>query len=234
VGTAIGLKVRNIRGAQPPPAVQKNLNDAQAKASVLHAKPALGEYRRNLPHLQKAGRPLLVTFSTHKRQLVPESVRSLVLKHCLHDHGVKLWMHVTVVMPDHVHLLFTPLSDQQGHPYGQAEIMQGIKGASAHSINKILQRKGRVWQEESFDRELRSDESAQHKAEYICENPVRKGLVENPDDYPWIWHEWGEGSPAGGAQPATPQSRGAQPPSPVLLLILPARLRPSPGCTPWP
>ena len=194
VGTAICLMVRKARGVQPPPAVEGKTPEApaQARAPVLHAKPAIGEYRRNLPHLQKEGRPLFVTFSTHKRQLLPESVRSVVLKHCLHDHGVKLWMHAAVVMPDHVHLLFTPLSDQQGNPYGQAEIMQGIKGVSAHSINKVFNRRGRVWQEESFDRVLRSDESTRQKAEYICENPVRKGLVENSDDYPWIWREWVE------------------------------------------
>jgi putative transposase len=50
-----------------------------------------------------------------------------------------------------------------------------------------------VWQREYFDRILRSAEDIRTKAEYICENPVRAGLVERVDDYPWIWREWVEG-----------------------------------------
>lgn len=96
-------------------------------------------------------------------------------------------------MPDHVHMIITPLKDNRGGAYGLAEIMQGIKGASARSINKALEREGKVWQEEFFDRMLRSDEHARNKVEYICANPVRKGLVEKVDDYPWLWREWVEG-----------------------------------------
>lgn len=50
-----------------------------------------------------------------------------VLNHCLHDHTTKLQMHAAVAMPDHVHLLFTPLRDLDGSTFGLAEIMQGIK-----------------------------------------------------------------------------------------------------------
>jgi len=97
-------------------------------------------------------------------------------------------------MPDHVHMVFTPLRDEDGCTYDLSEIMQGIKGASARSINKALGRKGQVWQDESFDHVLRSDESVRAKVEYICQNPVRKGLVEEENDYPWLWREWVEGA----------------------------------------
>jgi REP element-mobilizing transposase RayT len=96
-------------------------------------------------------------------------------------------------MPDHVHLLFSPLSDGDGEPYGLAEIMSGIKGASAHTVNRLLGRKGHVWEEESFDRLLRSDEKVREKAEYICANPVRANLVAREDDWSWLWREWVEG-----------------------------------------
>jgi len=65
--------------------------------------------------------------------------------------------------------------------------MQAIKGASAHRINKLLNRRGKVWQEESFDRALREEEQFTEKLYYMLENPVRAGLVDNPLDYPWIW-----------------------------------------------
>ncbi len=103
-------------------------------------------------------------------------------------------MHVVVVMPDHVHMVFSPLTDKEGSPYGLAEIMSGIKGASAHSVNKQLRRKGHVWQGESFDHVLRKDESLEVKCAYVCANPVRRGLVSREDDYPWLWREWIEGA----------------------------------------
>ena len=171
----------------PPPS-------AAPGAPQCRARPTKAEYRGDLPHLQVQDRPLFVTFVTHKRWVLPEFSRGLVLQHCLHDHGVKLQVHGIVVMPDHVHMIFTPINDDIGNPFGLAEIMSGIKGASAHSINKALNRKGRVWQSESFDHVLRSDEKIHSTVQYICENPVRKGLVAEVDDYPWLWQEWVEGA----------------------------------------
>lgn len=173
---------------QPPSAVHPH-GDQRAGP----AKPAKAEYRRHLPHLQKENTPHFITFVTYQRWVLPESIRSLVLKHCLHDHRIKLQVHGVVIMPDHVHLIITPLQDDRGNSYSLAEIMNGIKGASAHSINKALNRKGRVWQSESFDHVLRSDEKIHSKVEYICENPLRKGLVAAVDDYPRLWREWVEG-----------------------------------------
>jgi REP-associated tyrosine transposase len=71
--------------------------------------------------------------------------------------------------------------------YSLAEIMDAVKGASAHRINRILARKGRVWQPESFDHVVRSSESLDAKVSYLLENPVRRGLVEDWTRYPWIW-----------------------------------------------
>ena len=149
------------------------------------------EYCRRLPHYQKCERTLFVTFCAGCHPPLPESVRDIVLRHCLHDHGVKAHVHAVVVMPDHVHLLLTPLRDSSGVPYSLVEILQGIKGASAHSVNQMLQRSGPVWQEESFDHVLRSNESFEEKLEYIRQNPVRRGLVTRPEEYRWLWVEQG-------------------------------------------
>jgi len=92
-------------------------------------------------------------------------------------------------MPDHVHLLLTALGDEEGWPYGLPAILKLIKGASARSVNKLLGSSGPVWQEESFDHVLRSQESLEKKLEYIRQNPVRRGLVKKPEDYRWLWVE---------------------------------------------
>lgn len=141
------------------------------------AKPALASYKRRLPHLQLPGIPIFVTFNTHKRWVLPPNARSLAMKSILYDHPIKYSLHAAVVMPDHAHLLLTPNSDDEGNTFGFTQIMQAIKSASAHAINRQLGRAGRVWQEESFDRLLRSDEKLREKAEYICANPIRAGLA---------------------------------------------------------
>jgi REP element-mobilizing transposase RayT len=112
-------------------------------------------------------------------------------------------MHGVVVMPDHVHMVFTPLADEQGSAFGLAEILGGIKGASAHRVNRALHRRGHVWQDESFDHILRSEESARSKVEYICDNPLRKGLVAEVEEWPWLWREWVEGRDTAGGGCAT-------------------------------
>jgi REP-associated tyrosine transposase len=171
---------RTGQGSQPPSAARA-------------AKEAKAEYRRYLPHIQADRKTLFVTFSTRRRWTLPGHVRQSVLDHCLHDHKTKLFMHAAVVMPDHVHLLFTPLADHEGSTYGLAEIMSGIKGAAAHTVNRVLARKGAVWEPESFDRLLRADEDRVSVSEYICGNPVRAGLAATEDEYPWLWREWVEG-----------------------------------------
>jgi len=65
--------------------------------------------------------------------------------------------------------------------------MQCLKSCTAHRINKLLHGSGPVWEEESFDHVLRSDESLKEKCEYIRQNPVRAGLVQKPEDYRWLW-----------------------------------------------
>jgi putative transposase len=146
------------------------------------------EYRRKMPHYQPDYKAFFVTFSTYQRWTLPESVRDLVVESCRYAHGKRVQLHGLVVMPDHVHMIFTPLRDENG-TFSLAEIIQGMKGASAHRINKSLGRKGTVWEQEFFDRALRQDEDIDVKLDYILANPVRAGLVQNPLDYPWLWRE---------------------------------------------
>ena len=144
-------------------------------------------YRRRLPHLQKADAALFVTFCTAARVDLPSEARDLVLEHCLREHGRRVHLCAVVVMPDHVHLLFLPLRNEDGWPVPLVDILQCLKGATAHRMNKLLHRSGPVWEEESFDHVLRSDESLKEKREYIRQNPVKAGLVNRPEDYKWLW-----------------------------------------------
>ena len=146
-------------------------------------------YRRNLPHLQRDFKLHFVTFVTKNRWNLPEQARDIVLASARHDDALHYDLHAAVVMPDHVHLILTPLvNEAQQRVMPLFEIMKAIKGASAHKINRQLGRHGAVWQEESFDRVLRSSEDVDAKVLYVLENPVRRGLVSDWRQYPWMWH----------------------------------------------
>jgi len=88
-------------------------------------------------------------------------------------------------MPDHVHLVLTP------HDGVDLTMLVGqIKGRSSFLINRERNRRGSFWQRDSFDHIVRADEDLEKKIEYVCGNPVRKGLVAKCDDYPWLWRAW--------------------------------------------
>ncbi len=146
-------------------------------------------YRRKLPHLQRDNKPHFVTFCTDRRWTLPELARDLALECCLHDNEQKIRVHAVVIMPDHVHTIFTPLVNEQAREvYALGEIMDAIKSASAHRINRQLGHTGKVWQTESFDRVLRCSEKLEEKIQYILDNPVRKNLVSTWAEYRWLWY----------------------------------------------
>lgn len=156
-------------------------------------------YRRKLPHLQPDYKTFFVTFCTLQRWNLPYTARDVVMETCLRGDGHRFELHAVVVMPDHVHLALTPKRDENGN-FSIAEIMQEVKSVSAHRINKQTRHVGGVWQEESFDRALRSEEDLASKIEYMINNPVRAGLVVTPAAYRWIWVKSAESCSAGKAR----------------------------------
>jgi putative transposase len=87
------------------------------------------------------------------------------------------------VMPDHLHLLIFPGKGNL------LNLLNAWKGYTAHLLRKEGL-KGPCWQRGFYDHALRKEEDIQKAAEYIVNNPVRKGLVENWRDYPFSWHRW--------------------------------------------
>ncbi|HEX6096603.1 MAG TPA: hypothetical protein VF432_09785 [Thermoanaerobaculia bacterium] len=141
-------------------------------------------YRRHLPHFQSDFKTYFVTFVTHHRLVLPEPVRDIVLRRVV--DCAMYWLHVAVVMPDHVHALITPGWGTDGLTHPLSVILGRVKGGSSREANLAMGRRGALWQQESFDHQLRRQESLPQKAEYIRQNPVRKGLVQHPEDYPWL------------------------------------------------
>ena len=88
-------------------------------------------------------------------------------------------LHAWVVMPNHVHILLTPHTDV-------SRLLQKLKGYTAREANKLLGGTGKpFWQDESYDRLVRSSEEFRRIQNYIIQNPVRAGLARSAEEYRW-------------------------------------------------
>ncbi len=84
-------------------------------------------------------------------------------------------------MPDHLHLLVEgrdPSANLRGFA---AALRRAISAACWHRAS------GTLWQDGYYERTLRSSEGTQRIIDYILNNPVRAGLVDNALDYPYSW-----------------------------------------------
>jgi len=112
----------------------------------------------------------------HLRQ--PE-IAKLVRDSILHCAGVDYDLHAWVIMPNHVHMLITPHTDV-------SSFMRRLKGYTARQANKLLGQSGQsFWQEESYDRLVRSAREFRNIESYILRNPVTAGLVHAIEDFLW-------------------------------------------------
>ena len=67
--------------------------------------------------------------------------------------------------------------------------MHSIKSYSANRIQRLVGRKGNVWQDENYDRIIRDEEEYLEKMNYVANNPLKAGLVDKPEDYRWLFLE---------------------------------------------
>ena len=115
-----------------------------------------------------------------------------------------------MIMPEHVHLLIAP-----GEEYEISRILwkikrpvtylaiQHVKAACPSFLNRMAhrQRSGKVphrfWQRGGgFDQNLWTPRRFHAAARTIHRNPVRRKLVERPEDWPWTsYRTWGRGQP---------------------------------------
>ena len=68
-----------------------------------------------------------------------------------------------------------------------SKIMHSIKSFTAHEINKLANRKGKVWQDENFDRVIRDEDELLKKTEYVANNPIKAQLANNYEEYRWLY-----------------------------------------------
>jgi putative transposase len=173
----------------------------------------MAHHERRLPHWDLVGQPLFVTFRSQgslpasrvfSPSLLTDGKRFVTMDRLLDkaDAGPRYLgmpeiaglmvayirdgeqrfrryeLHSFVVMPNHVHMLVTP-------SVVATKWLGPLKGFTAHEANRILGRTGTFWQDESYDRVVRSGAGLERVRRYIENNPVKAGLVTRPEDFRW-------------------------------------------------
>ena len=136
---------------------------------------------RGLVRYQQSGNFHFITFSCYRRQpLLDNSAAYRVFERELEAVRLSYGFVVAgyVLMPEHVHLLVGE------PPVSSLSIaLQVLK----QNISRQLKRQGdvRFWQRRYYDFNVHSEFKRLEKLHYMHSNPVRRGLVTKPDDWPW-------------------------------------------------
>lgn len=101
-------------------------------------------------------------------------------------------VYAYVVMPSHFHWIFRPKEDwiktlKSHHAErGPREIiMHSIKLYTVRECNRLLGRKGRFWQVESYDHCVRDEAELSRIIEYVEMNPVRANYTTSTEEWPF-------------------------------------------------
>jgi REP element-mobilizing transposase RayT len=146
-----------------------------------------GTHRLRKGRVSETNNYYLLTTGTRDRKPVfalPEAAR-IVLSglHWLEKQG-RIRLEAAVVMPDHLHFVAELCSGSL------SELMQTLKGYTSREINRLLDRKGPVWQPQYYDHAIRKDEVLEEVTLYCLHNPVRAGLVTDFHEYPHWYCRW--------------------------------------------
>jgi putative transposase len=89
-------------------------------------------------------------------------------------------LHEFVIMPDHIHVLLTPLTSVE-------KAVQFIKGGFSYRAKKELGSNMEIWQKGFSDHRIRDANDYALHVSYIQQNPVKERLCANPNEYPYSY-----------------------------------------------
>ncbi len=127
-----------------------------------------------------------VTFSCFRRRpyLMQPSARTIfveIMKEIHARHGFHLFGYV--VMPEHIHLLV----DEAGR-VNPSKVIQIVKQKASGCLGRGSGLP--FWQRRFYDFNTWSSGKIKEKLNYMHENPLRRGLVAHPRDWPWSSWSW--------------------------------------------
>ncbi|MGB7584802.1 MAG: transposase [Terriglobales bacterium] len=131
-------------------------------------------------HATENQQTYMVTTSTWGRRALFQKERwaALLIDTLYHYRGSAYLLHEFVVMPDHIHVLLTPLTSIE-------KAVQFIKGGFSYRAKKELGSNMEVWQKGFQDHRIRDAADYDVHVRYVHLNPVRKHLCQEPQEYPY-------------------------------------------------
>ena len=129
-----------------------------------------------------------------EQALANPAVAQIVETAFLHFDGERYRLHAWTIMPNHVHLLVTPLRN-----HTLSSITKAWKAFTARRANEALGRTGTFWAPEYYDSAIRDENHFDKVMAYIAVNPVKAGLCAEPDQWrfsnSWRGHKSGRERP---------------------------------------
>jgi putative transposase len=126
---------------------------------------------------------------------------AIIQNKLIEGHSSRYTLIDWYIMPNHVHVLVRLMENQW-----LVDIVKLWKGGSAIEINRILQRKGALWQRDYYDRYVRDLDHLHDCIAYIRNNPVKAGLCHKPKDWPFssVGTDWNGAPSLAGTKPQPP------------------------------
>jgi putative transposase len=121
-----------------------------------------------------------ITFSCYRRQPFLNTPKAKhVFERSLEQtrRSYRFYLIGYVVMPEHVHLLVTEPE--------RSTLAAAVQALKQSVSQKLIGHHGRFWQARYYDFNVRTSEKRVEKLNYIHRNPVKRGLVEKPEDWTW-------------------------------------------------
>ena len=133
-----------------------------------------------LKRFQKAESLHFITFSCfHRLPLLDapgaKETFEAVLEQIRARHQARVYAYV--LMPEHVHLLVNEPP--------QILLAQLLKAVKQMASRKLRGPREKFWQERYYDSNVRGEKACSEVIRYIHRNPVKRGLVAKPEDWPW-------------------------------------------------
>ena len=146
-----------------------------------------------LTRYHQTGQSHFVTFCCyHRHSLFTSDASRRVFESAIERvrRSFRLRIYGYVVMPEHIHLLVSepvrtaPLNPKSGsnRPPTLADALKSLKQGVAR---RLIGDADHFWQKRYYDFNVRNHAQFVEKLHYTHWNPVKRGLCERPEDWPW-------------------------------------------------
>ena len=150
---------------------QKVVQKWKTELSSLPESEARIQLHQKITHYEDAGHGSCLLKKTEFTTLVQDAF--------LHFDGERYHLLQWVIMPNHIHLLIETKEESLDR------IIKSWKTFTARQINLAQGSEGPVWARDYHDRYIRDLDHYENAKSYLRQNPVKAGLCETPEDWPY-------------------------------------------------